>query len=224
MSEIKISKRLCTAASYVRNGAVVADIGTDHAYLPIYLTLEGKVSGAYASDINQGPIERANENIKKYGLEDKILTRVAPGLDGIENVKPTDIVICGMGGELIVKILQNSSYIRQNGIRLVLQPMTHVSEVREYLQNDFSTIAENIVFEDEKLYQVLCLQYDGEFHPLSSIECELGKINIENHSDCFVKLLNLTIAKYVKKRDGMLSGGYDTKEIDQVINELEKLR
>ena len=224
MSEIKISKRLCTAASYVRNGAVVADIGTDHAYLPIYLTLEGRVSKAYASDINQGPIERANENIKKYGLENKILTKVVSGLDGIESVKPTDIVICGMGGELIVKILQNSQYIRQNGIRLVLQPMTHISEVREYLQNGFSTIAENVIFEDEKLYQVLCLQYDGGFHPLSPIERELGKINIENHSENFIKLLNLTIAKYMKKRDGLLLGGHDTKEVDQVLNELEKLR
>ena len=89
MSEIKISKRLCTAASYVRNGAVVADIGTDHAYLPIYLTLEGRVSKAYASDINQGPIERANENIKKYGLENKILTKVVSGLDGIESHNPS---------------------------------------------------------------------------------------------------------------------------------------
>lgn len=224
MSELKISKRLCTAASYVRNGAVVADIGTDHAYLPIYLTLEGRVSLAYASDINQGPIERANENIKKYGLENKILTKVAAGLDGIEKINPTDIVICGMGGELIVKILQNSQYIRQNGIRLVLQPMTHIKEVREYLQNGFSTIAENIVFEDEKLYQVLCLQYDGEFHPLSPIECELGKINIENHSENFVKLLYSTIAKYTKKREGLLLGRQDTKEVDQVLKELEKLR
>lgn len=224
MSELKISKRLCTAASYVRNGAVVADIGTDHAYLPIYLTLEGRVSLAYASDINQGPIERANENIKKYGLENKILTKVAAGLDGIEKINPTDIVICGMGGELIVKILQNSQYIRQNGIRLVLQPMTHIKEVREYLQNGFSTIAENVIFEDEKLYQVLCLQYDGEFHPLSPIECELGKINIENHSENFVKLLHSTIAKYIKKREGLLLGGQDTKEVDQVLKELEKLR
>ena len=83
MSEFKISKRLCTAASYVRNGAVVADIGTDHAYLPIYLALNGIIKEGYASDINQGPIERANENIKKYNLENVIHTRVAPGLDGI---------------------------------------------------------------------------------------------------------------------------------------------
>ena len=224
MNDFKISKRLCTAASYVRDGAVVADIGTDHAYLPIYLTLIGRVSGAYASDINEGPIQRANENIQRYGLKDKIFTEVIPGLDGIEKACPSDIVICGMGGELIVKILESSAYIRQEGIRLILQPMTQVDKVREYISNGFSTIVENIVFEDEKIYQVLCLQYDGAFHPHSKIELELGKINIQNNSEEFKILLNSTIAKKQKRREGLAIGGYPTEEIDEEIKELEKLR
>lgn len=224
MSEFKISKRLCTAASYVRDGAVVADIGTDHAYLPIYLMLNGRVRGAYASDINKGPIDRANENIKKYGLESKIITRVISGLDDIEKYSPTDIVICGMGGELIIKILENSPYIRQNHVRLILQPMTHVELVREYLQNGFYTIAENVVFEDEKIYQVLCLQYDGGFHALTKVEQELGKINIKNHACEFELLLNSTIAKNQKRLDGLRLGGQDTSEIENYIQELEKLR
>ena len=224
MSDFKISKRLCTAASYVRDGAVVADIGTDHAYLPIYLVLHGKVNSAYASDINEGPIERANENIKNYHLEDKISTRVIGGLEKIEEVSPTDIVICGMGGELIIKILENSSYIRQKNIRLILQPMTHVELVRDYLQNGFYTIAENVVFEDEKVYQILCLQYDGNFHHMTQIEKELGKMNIENNTDEFKVLLNSTIVKYTKKRDGMRLGGQYVVDIEKYIEELEKLR
>ena len=224
MNDFKISKRLCTAASYVRNGAVVTDIGTDHAYLPIYLVLNGKVDRAYASDINEGPIQRANENIQKYDLQDKIKTEVIPGLDGIEKISPNDIVICGMGGELIVKILENSTYIRQKNVRLILQPMTQVEKVREYVSNGFSTIAENVVFEDEKVYQVLCLQYDGAFHEHTKIELELGKLNIKNNSEEFKILLNLTIAKKEKRRDGLAYGGYDTKEIDEEIKELRKLR
>ena len=224
MSEFKISKRLCTAASYVRDGAVVADIGTDHAYLPIYLALNGRIKRAYASDINIGPIMRANENIEKYGLKDIITTEVVGGLDNIENVTPDDIVICGMGGELIVKILDNSPYIRQKNVRLILQPMTHIKEVREYLSNGFSTIVENVVFEDEKIYQVLCLQYDGAFHPLTEIEKELGKINIKNKSEEFMLLLNSTIAKKQKRLEGLSLGGYDTREIEEEIKELEKLK
>lgn len=224
MSDFKISKRLCTAASYVRNGAVVADIGTDHAYLPIYLVLNGKVSSAYASDINEGPIKKANENIQKHCLNDKISTKVISGLDGIEKIAPSDIVICGMGGELIVKILENSPYIRQESIRLILQPMTQVDKVREYVSNGFSTIAEDIVFEDEKVYQILCLRYDGAFHPLTKTELELGKLNIEKNSENFKILLNSTIDKKQKRREGLAIGGYDTKEIDDEIKELEKLR
>ena len=224
MSEFKISKRLCTAASYVRDGAVVADIGTDHAYLPIYLALNGRIKRAYASDINIGPIMRANENIEKYGLKDIITTEVVGGLDNIENVTPDDIVICGMGGELIVKILDNSPYIRQKNVRLILQPMTHIKEVREYLSNGFFTVAENVVFEDEKIYQVLCLQYDGSFHPLTEIEKELGKINIKNKSEEFMLLLNSTIVKKRKRLEGLSLGGYDTREIEEEIKELEKLK
>ncbi len=223
MSDFKISKRLCTAASFVRDGAVVADIGTDHAYLPIYLILNGKASKAYASDINVGPIQKARENIQKYGLENYIETRVCSGLDEIEKVAPNDIVICGMGGELIVKILENSSYIRNKNVRLILQPMTHVEEVREYLSNGFSTIAENVVFEDEKIYQILCLQYDGTFHPHTKLELELGKINIQNQSDEFKILLNSTIVKKEKRREGLAKGGYNTNEIDREIEELKKL-
>ena len=105
---LKISERLCTAASYVRDGAVVADIGTDHAYLPIYLALENKITRAIASDVNEGPISKARENISKYNLDNTIDTCIAKGLDGIDKYSPTDIVICGMGGELIAKILDAS--------------------------------------------------------------------------------------------------------------------
>ncbi len=224
MADFKISKRLCTAASLVRDGAVVADIGTDHAYLPIYLALNGKIKSAIASDINEGPIERAKENIHKYNLEEVIQTRVKPGLEGIEKFEPTDIVICGMGGELIVKILEASQYVRNKNVRLVLQPMTTAKELREYLQDGFSTIAEKIVFEDNKVYQILCVQYVGGFVPLSDVELELGKLNIQNKEDNFDKLLNFAIAKKQKRYEGLRLGGYDTSEIEKEIQELEKLK
>ncbi|MBQ7788232.1 MAG: SAM-dependent methyltransferase [Clostridia bacterium] len=224
MADFKISKRLCTAASLVRDGAVVADIGTDHAYLPIYLALNGKIKSAIASDINEGPIERAKENIHKYNLENMIQARVAPGLEGIEKFEPTDIVICGMGGELIVKILEASQYVRNKNVRLVLQPMTTAKELREYLQNGFSTIAEKIVFEDNKIYQILCVQYVGDLEPLSEIELELGKLNIQNKEENFDKLLYSAIAKKQKRYEGLKLGGYDTSKIEKEIQELEKLK
>ena len=223
MLDLKISDRLHTVSLFVRDGAILADIGTDHAYLPIYLALNNKIKLGYASDINLGPIERAKENIKRFKLEEKIFTNVASGLENIENIKPTDIAICGMGGELIAKIIDASSYVRNNKIRLILQPMTCVKELREYLQNGFSTIDENVIFEDGKLYQIICVEYDGCYHELSEVEKEIGPKNLVNKGTFVDKLINSTIVKKRKIADGMKQGGYDIINIEKEISDLEKL-
>lgn len=224
MGEIKLSKRLSTAASYVRSGAFVADIGTDHAYLPIYLTMKGQVVGALASDVNVGPIDKAKEHIDKFGLSDKIFTQIANGLENIEKYAPTDIVICGMGGELIAEILDASDYVKNSEIRLILQPMTCVYELRNYLKDGFSTIAENIVCEDGKIYQIICAEYDGQVHSYTKAELELGRKNIESKTVEFGKLLDATITKKKKIFSGLSLGGYETTEIEKEINELEKIK
>lgn len=224
MGEIKLSKRLSTAASYVRSGAFVADIGTDHAYLPIYLTMKGQVVGALASDVNVGPIDKAKEHIDKFGLSNKIFTQIANGLENIEKYAPTDIVICGMGGELIAEILDTSDYVKNSKIRLILQPMTCVYELRNYLKNGFSTIAENIVCEDGKIYQIICAEYDGQVHSYTRAELELGRKNIESKTVEFGKLLDATITKKKKIFSGLSLGGYETTEIEEEINELEKIK
>ena len=220
---LKISNRLCTAASYVRDGAVVADIGTDHAYLPIFLALNNRISNAIASDINEGPINKARENIAKHNLNDKIYTCVANGLDGIENHAPTDIVICGMGGELIAQIIDKSDYAKKQGIRLILQPMTSIKELREYLQNGFSIVDEDIVFEDNKIYQIICVEYDGIVREFNDIQLELGPVNIEKGGELFNMLLNSIIKKREKKLKGLIVGGYNTEETEREIKELKKL-
>ena len=221
---IKISKRLCTVADYVRNGAVVADIGTDHAYLPIYLAQSNKIQRAVASDINVGPLDRARINIEKNGLNNVIDTYLTNGLNGIEKFEPTDILICGMGGELIAKIIDESSYVKNNGVRLILQPMTMIKELREYLSNGFFTFAENVVFEDNKLYQIICVEYDGKEHNLSNAELELGRKNIEGNSEEYKLLLFSTIAKKQKKIDGLRLGGQDTSCAEKELEELLMLR
>lgn len=221
---LKISKRLCTVAQFVRNGAVVADIGTDHAYLPIYLAEQGKITRAVASDINKGPLEKAKENIQRYGYDSIIDTCLANGLSEIERYSPTDIAICGMGGELIAQILDGSDYVKKEGVRLILQPMTSVKELREYLSKGYFTIAEYIVFEDNKLYQMMCVEYDGIERSYTEAELELGARNIENGGEMFERLLFSTIAKKQKKLDGQRLGGQNTEETEKVLMELLKLK
>ena len=223
MSDLKLSKRLSAAASFVRDGAVCADIGTDHAYIPISLVLDGRVKYAIASDINEGPILKARENIEKYGLSDKITARIADGLNSIEEYKPNSIVICGMGGELIARIINDCAYVKQQGIQLILQPMTSIAELREYLSHGFKIYDEDIVFDADKLYQIICAEYDGNEHSYTSAELEIGKINIEKRPPLYENLVNSFIDKKKKRYNGLKLGGHPTVDVENEIKELEKL-
>ena len=223
MNGLKLSKRLSAAASFVRDGAVCADIGTDHAYLPIYLVGSGIASFAVASDINEGPIASANDNIKKYGLENKISTQIADGLDGISQYKPDHILICGMGGELIARIIEDSSYVKKNGIKLILQPMTSIKELREYLAHGFSVYDEAIVWDSGKYYQIICAEYDGNDHIYTDLELEVGKINIRNKTPLFTEYVNHLLKKKRRVYDGLKAGGRDLSYAEKEIKELEAL-
>lgn len=223
MSVIKLSKRLSTVASFVRNGVVVADIGTDHAYLPIYLLQTKKVHGAIASDINEGPLSRARKNIEQNSLADKIVTYISDGLNDIEKYHPDDIMICGMGGELIAKIIDASQYCKSSDVNLILQPMTTARELRLYLKNGFSILDESIVFEDGKFYHVICAKYDGQAHDYTEVELEVGKCNISKKSQELIEFLKHSISRKKKIRDGLILGGYDTTKIESEIEEMEKM-
>ena len=104
------------AASLVRQGAYIADVGTDHAYLPIALCLEGRVRGGVASDVNEGPILRAKQHINEYGLNKKIAAVLCDGLDKISEYEPTDILVLGMGGELIADIISRAEFTKNKDI------------------------------------------------------------------------------------------------------------
>ena len=224
MKELKISKRLSTAASFVRDGAVIADVGTDHAYIPIFLTQNGKVSRAIATDINEGPILRAKDNISAFGYQEKIEAYIADGLDGIETKGPSDIFICGMGGELIAEIIDKCDYVKNKNISLILQPMTSILELRTYLKNGFLIYDEEVVFEDGKYYQIICARYDGKKHSYNEIELELGKINIKKRTDTFLSMLDFFISKKKKIRQGLEKGSQDTAEISSLIERMEALK
>ena len=176
---LKLSKRLRAAADFVRQGAYIADVGTDHAYLPIALCIEGRVRGAIASDINEGPILRAREHIKEYGLTDNITAVLADGLDKISSYEPTDILILGMGGELIANIISKASFTKDEKIRLILQPMTHPEILRRFLlENGYGIVDEVMACEEKKVYQIICAEYTGKPQEHSDVELLLGKKNI----------------------------------------------
>lgn len=191
MSLPPLSNRLMSAVPYVREGAFVADIGTDHAYLPIYLYLGEKIRGAVAADIGKGPLSIATANIRENGLSDRIATCLSDGLTNIKPYAPTDIIVFGMGGELIVSILDAAPWLKDKNIRLILQPMTKAEILRDYLQrNGFAVIGESLSEDDGRIYQTVCAAYDGKERSDTPLALSVGRQNLERGGDLLHRLLN----------------------------------
>lgn len=158
---MQLSKRLRAVADLVPGGTVLADVGTDHAYIPIALVEEGKIPRALAMDINQGPLMRAEENIKAHGLEEKIEIRLSDGLEKMKKGEADAVLIAGMGGLLTVRILSGKREIL-DGVTLVLQPQSDLPSVRGWLAEEGYTItAEDLVLEDGKYYPMMRAQKCG---------------------------------------------------------------
>lgn len=223
-----MDSRLAAAASLVRDGAVIADIGTDHGYLPITLLREGKISFAAASDLRRGPLNCAVSNAKKYGVQDRIRFFCTDGLEGIPLVAlhVTDIVICGMGGELITRILSKCTYIQDGKIQLILQPMSAVEELRAYLAvSGFAVREECIARSRGKLYQCMAVRYDGVSHFYTPAELLLGKQTLMRGAadPLFVPLLQKYIQKTQREYAGKRRGCADTTETVALLKELVQI-
>lgn len=217
-----LDERLSAAASLVRDGAVIADIGTDHGYIPISLLLEGKIQAAAASDIRPGPLNRAIANGEKYGVSEKIHFFLTDGLENIPlaNLGVTDIIICGMGGELISEILSVCPYIQNQSIRLILQPMSTVESLRKYLaDNGFLVTEERLACSNYKLYQCIAAQYDGMSHAYTPAQLLLGKQIIKRGKadPYFTPLVQKYIQKTQREYQGKLRGEADDAEQTYIL-------
>ena len=218
----KISKRLEAAASFVRRGARIADIGTDHAYLPIYLYTVGAISGGVVSDVNRGPVERAIANLRDYGCADAFVAQKADGLYGVLKYEPDDIFILGMGGELIARIIDGEPKIKDARYRLILQPMTHADSLRAYLfENRFEIIAETLVSED-KIYQIICAEYTGNVSKADDFELYFGSRNLENRNEILSELMKRTRKVFEERVKGKMLSGADTKYENYMIEKIDR--
>ena len=204
-------ERLRTAAELVRQGAVFADIGTDHAYLPVFLCEEGRITRAVAADIGEGPLAVARAHIALYGLEGRIRTHLADGLAGLENEGLTDIAVCGMGGELIVQILAAAPFLRAKGVRLILQPMTHAADLRYYLAGEgFAITEERLAKAAGKYYFCFAADYIGVPYEIDRLTAEMGRGS--ESSPYYATVLKKKIASQEKKCAGLSQGGLPDAE------------
>jgi tRNA (adenine22-N1)-methyltransferase len=195
---LEISNRLKMVADQVKYSNTIADIGTDHAYVPIYLCESNKIESAIACDVNKGPLEKAEANIKKYQLEKRITTSLGSGLEKIEPKQVDAIVVAGMGGKLIIDILNNKLETVQGLKQMVLQPQLDVDQVREYIHTiGFRIENEEMLIEDNKYYTIISVIPGTEKYN-SKIEYMLGKILIERKDPVLKKYLKMSIDKYKK--------------------------
>lgn len=171
----KLSVRLETVAKYVPLDSRLADIGSDHAYLPSYLVKKGRISFGIAGEVAKGPFQSAGKNVMAEGLTEMISVRMG---DGLEVIQPGDvdcITIAGMGGSLIATILENGKEKLASVRRLVLQPNINAIAIRQWLvDNDWELIAEEILEEDNKIYEILVAEKGDPLKPYRDIPFETG--------------------------------------------------
>ena len=153
---IHLSKRLKALANMVTDGNRLADIGTDHGYIPIYLCQTGKSPSALAMDIGKGPLQQAQTHIAEHGLSEQIKTRLSDGMAALQFGEADTILIAGMGGGLVMKILSEGAEKLTGKEELILQPQSEIALVREFLRvRNFQILNEDMILEDGKYYPMM---------------------------------------------------------------------
>ncbi len=200
-----LDNRLSLCASMVRKNHRVADIGTDHAYLPVWLCKNNISPSAIAADINPEPLKRGVQTIEKYCATSLVTPCLSDGLQQINPDLIDDIIIAGMGGELIADIISNTPWVKNEKYHLILQPMTKADSLREYLySNGFNIDYEEATIAENKLYTVMSVFYTGVASDNICIKKYYGALNpskkAENKS-----YIEKTANALLKKGNGMLT-------------------
>lgn len=229
---MKLSPRLQAIADYVPKGSVVADIGTDHGYIPVFLIRNRVASKIIATDINVGPLKNAISYIDKNNYGDFIDTRLGNGLKCLSPNEVDTIIIAGMGGLLIIDILEDSKDITETADYFILQPMVASEELRKYLySNKYTIIDEKLAKEGSKFYEIMLVTH-GEENIEKDIYYEIGKKLVENKDKHLKEFIENKITKtervLINLRDseteeGKLKYEYLTSKLSdykEVLNEL----
>ena len=200
-------------ASMVTPGSILADIGTDHGYVPISLVQRKKIQKAIAMDINKGPLQRAKEHIAECQLEEFIETRLSDGVNKLEVGEVDSILIAGMGGELVIHILSEGMEVCRNVKELILQPQSELGKVRRFLrENKFEIIDEDMVIEDGKYYPMMKV-IPVEEMKIWEVLPEEAIPACDMYGPFLLKNGNPSLRKYLVKQH---------KQLSAILKELEK--
>lgn len=221
MKRIKLTPRLSSVASFVKKGSTVADVGTDHGFIPVYLIQNGISPFAIASDINSGPLESAVRTAREYSVSDKISFVCAPGLDGVEERSVDTVIIAGMGGETIVGILDAAPWLKDNKTHIILQPQSKQELLEDFLNsNGYEVNSAKLVKDSGRLYMVLSLKFEGvRKRGSTTFFAEFLKSDIlfKEYAEGIIKKLNL-------RKQGLLSANIkDESELEYIEDTVKYL-
>ncbi|MGN0157879.1 MAG: tRNA (adenine(22)-N(1))-methyltransferase [Brotaphodocola sp.] len=196
---MKLSDRLTAIANMVPEDAktgCVADVGTDHGFVPVWLIREKRAARAIAMDVREGPLQRAEEHIRQYGLSGPIETRLSDGLEKLMPGEADTVVIAGMGGELMLRILRDGGHVRSTVKNWVLSPQSELSAFRHGLEELGLVIVKETMLEEEGKYYTVMLAKQGQMHYDQEYEYRYGKSLIEERSQVLFKFLNREKCQY----------------------------
>ncbi len=212
------------AAAYVRQDAVFADVGTDHAYLPLFLLAEGRISRAVLTDINEGPLAKAREHAAEYPYLCRMSFHLTDGLEGLSEQGITDVAVCGMGGELIADILSRAPFVKNKDIRLILQPMSRPAQLRRYLAAEgFRIEEEAFVRAAGKSYACICASFCAVPYVLSPFAAEFGQ-SPDAKSEAFLAYLLERERALSSAALGVERGGGDASEQRALLADIKEFK
>lgn len=219
---MKLDSRLMAIANLVRKDKVFADIGTDHAYLPVYLVENGITKMAIAADLRVGPLENAKEAVVSYGYSEQIELRLSDGLDNFKENEVEEIAVAGMGGLLISSFIERTKWLKNKDIHLILQPMTHIEELRKTLFDNGFIIDNEVVAQDsDKLYIIISAYYYGDATAYTVLDLIVGRLPI-NQDELSKKYLAKIYTKYNKKLVALKNANKECYDLEKIVGELSK--
>ena len=217
---MQLDKRLSVLADLVRKEKTFADIGTDHAYLPVYLVEKGIINKAIAADLRIGPLDNAKETVFAHNLSDKIELRLSDGLDNFTENEVQEIAVAGMGGLLISEFINRTQWLKNADIHLILQPMTHVEELRKTLFDNGFIIENEVVAKDgDKIYIILSAYYYGDSTAYTDLDLIVGRLPY-NDDSLSREYLNKIFDKYNKKLIALKNANKECSDLEKIVEEL----
>lgn len=220
---MRLSERMEAIADMVTVGNILADVGTDHGYIPIALVTRGRIPKAIAMDLREGPLARAMEHIAQYGLGEKIDTRLSDGVAALAPGEAETIVIAGMGGELVIHILSDGEQVCKGAKELILQPQSEIAGVRAFLRNQGYRICdENMIEEDGKYYPMMRVVFgENESIQATPVEDAYGPVLLWKRHPVLLRFLKKQHSQLAKILSGLQSQPA-SEQIVQRMHEVEE--